>query len=122
MSPSSVVQQSKDITQETEMDKYTNLCKELKSLIQQKRGLDKKLASIEEEIFQRETIYLEDSLNGNMVKGFDNYTRSSANNTMKRRNNLSNEDRIFSLSSATYIKVSSLFYDYCYCYCYCLKY
>ena len=75
-------------------------------------------ALYEENIARCETNYLEDTQNGNIVRGFDNYIKGAAS---RRRNNISDSDRIFSLSSLTYASkvgiwrplashVSSLYY------------
>lgn len=52
----------------------------------------------EENIAKCEITYLEDTQNGNIVKGFDNYIKGTA---ARRRNNISDADRIFSHSSLT---------------------
>lgn len=54
----------------------------------------------EENIAKCEITYLEDTQHyGNIVKGFDNFIKGTA---ARRRTNVSDADRIFSLSSFTY--------------------
>ena len=55
-------------------------------------------AVYEENIAKCELTYLEDTQNGNIVKGFDNYIKGTA---ARRRNNIGDADRIFSHSSLT---------------------
>ncbi|KAH8144742.1 uncharacterized protein LAJ45_11243 [Morchella importuna] len=78
---------------------YEKLRKELREMLQRKRVLDKNLAQYEENIAKCEIAYLEDTQNGNIVKGFDNYIKGTA---ARRRTNISDADRIFSLSSYSY--------------------
>jgi chromatin modification-related protein EAF6 len=80
------------------MPYYEKIRKDLRDMIQRKRGLDKTLAVYEENIAKCEITYLEDTQNGNIVKGFDNYIKGTA---ARRRNNISDMDRIFSHSSLT---------------------
>ncbi|KAL7272081.1 chromatin modification-related protein eaf6 [Rhizina undulata] len=86
-------------SQEKSMVYYEKLRKELRDMIQRKRLLDKNLAQYEENIFKAEAAYLEETQNGNIIKGFDNYIKGTA---ARRRNNISDADRLFSLSSLTY--------------------
>ncbi|ODQ52314.1 NuA4-domain-containing protein [Saitoella complicata NRRL Y-17804] len=81
---------------------YEHIKKELKSIISQKRTLDKNLASLEEQIFTLEGQYLEDTAQGgNIIRGFENFLKS---NTSRRRTEFSENDRLFSLSSASYLR------------------
>lgn len=84
------------------MEEYDKLKKELKEMISKKRTLDKNLNNLEEQIYKYEGSYLEDTQNGNVIKGFDNYIK---NNPNKRRATFSEQDRLFSLSSAVFLKV-----------------
>lgn len=65
-------------------------------------------AQYEENIAKCEIGYLEDTQNGNIVKGFDNYIKGTA---ARRRTNISDADRIFSLSSYSYAAKVWLFHD-----------
>lgn len=53
----------------------------------------------EDNIYKAETAYLEDTQNGNIIKGFDNYIKGGVT---RRKTALNDTDRIFSLSSLTY--------------------
>lgn len=71
---------------------------------------------IEDQIFKLEGAYLEDTPNGNIIKGFDNYLKAgnasslhSGSSTLKRRQTYTDSDRLFSLSSCTYTKVCLLY-------------
>jgi len=76
------------------------------------------LAHLEESIFKAETSYLEETSAGNIIKGFDNYIKGSAGTnttggagpgTSTRRKAMINEaDRIFSRSSASFMRVRCL--------------
>ncbi|KAK9471798.1 histone acetyltransferase subunit NuA4-domain-containing protein, partial [Dipodascopsis tothii] len=91
-----------------EMAAYEKAKKELKDMIGKKRMLDKNLAIIEEQIFKYEGAYLDETPNGNIVRGFDNYLKSSSiggGSAVKRKPAINEDDRLFSLSSSTYLKV-----------------
>jgi chromatin modification-related protein EAF6 len=65
-------------------------------------------AQLEENILRSETLYLEETGAGNIIKGFDNYikgaatitTTGGAGNTARRKVPVNEIDRIFSRSSA----------------------
>jgi chromatin modification-related protein EAF6 len=80
---------------------YEKMRKELKELIDKKRHMDRNLNGVEEQIFKLEGAYLEDTNNGNVVRGFDNYIKGGQT---KRRTALNENDRIFSQSSAVFLK------------------
>lgn len=87
---------------------YENLKKQLHTALQKKKVLDKQLTQIEEEIFQRENHYLNDS-SGNIVRGFENLkagqpsTGHSAS-AAKKKLVFTDDDRVFSLSSHTFVR------------------
>ncbi|KAK9360294.1 histone acetyltransferase subunit NuA4-domain-containing protein [Lipomyces starkeyi] len=92
---------------------YEKMKKDLRDLLSKKKAIDKNLAAVEDYIFRYEGAYLEDALNGNVIQGFDNYLKGSgsgagghgnANNALKRKGTYTDNDRLFSLSSATYLK------------------
>jgi chromatin modification-related protein EAF6 len=67
-------------------------------------------ASIEENIFRLESSYLEDTMPGNIVKGFDGYLKGSTGGggggtATRRKGGVTEVDRIFSKSSATTSRV-----------------
>jgi chromatin modification-related protein EAF6 len=77
-------------------------------LIQQivrKQELDDKLSALEDAIYEKENEYFAESAYGNIVKGFDNFTRASTGGSHKKRIHYTDEDHIFSLSSATFAKL-----------------
>lgn len=55
-------------------------------------------------MYKFETSYLEDTQNGNIVRGFDNYIKGTV---ARRRAAIGDADRVFSMSSWTYMKVYS---------------
>lgn len=72
-------------------------------------------ASLEENIYRVETSYLEDTSAGNIIKGFDNYikgasgpTTDSRGTVTRRKGGITDADRIFSRSSANFVRVRSL--------------
>ncbi|RPA88290.1 NuA4-domain-containing protein [Ascobolus immersus RN42] len=91
----------KDAPATTQQQQYEKLRSELRHLIARKRQNDRHLASIEENIYKIETSYLEETPNGNIIRGFDNYIKGSA---ARRRNVISDSDRLFSQSSVTFVK------------------
>lgn len=57
----------------------------------------------EEAIYQKETEYLENTPAGNIITGFDNYTKGTANVAAQRRKTgLTDANRVFSRSSISY--------------------
>ena len=84
-------------------------------------------ASLEESIFHYEQSYLEETGAGNIIKGFDNYIKGSTTSTGgsnsnnnsglgsiggagggagRRKGQVADQDRIFSRSSASFMRVS----------------
>lgn len=90
-----------DGARSNQMQDYSTMRKELKDLLSKKRTLDKTLNNLEEQIYKYEGTYLEETQNGNIVRGFDNYIKGGLN---KRRATISDKERIFSLSSAAFMK------------------
>ncbi|KAA8914663.1 histone acetyltransferase subunit NuA4-domain-containing protein [Sphaerosporella brunnea] len=86
-------------TREQGMAMYERIRKQLRDLIHQKRHHDKQLALYEDNIFKAESTYLEETQNGNIIKGFDNYIKGGVT---RRKTAFNDSDRIFSLSSLTY--------------------
>ncbi len=57
----------------------------------------------EEAIFQKETEYLESTPSGNIITGFDNYTKGTSSAAAQRRKTgLTEANRVFSRSSISY--------------------
>ncbi|RKP36129.1 histone acetyltransferase subunit NuA4-domain-containing protein, partial [Dimargaris cristalligena] len=80
--------------------------KELNDLLARKRQVDRNLANLEASIYAYEGTYLEDTHQGNIVRGFDGYL---ANRNERKRHKFSEGERIFSNSSSTYQKVNVRF-------------
>ena len=60
-------------------------------------------AAQEEAIYTKETEYLENSPSGNIITGFDNYTKGASNAASQRRKaGLTDANRVFSRSSISY--------------------
>ncbi|GAC98034.1 hypothetical protein PHSY_005622 [Pseudozyma hubeiensis SY62] len=84
----------------------------LRTGLANKRVIDRSLIDLESQIYLFEGSYLQttSSSGGNIVKGFDSYLKNSASTTSRSGNSqnlgaeVPVEDRIFSLSSATYQK------------------
>ena len=92
---------------------YENLRATLRGTIAKKRELDERLAAIEDSIFKLEGSYLEEtSAAGNIVRGFDNWVKgvvvgsdNKRGDDRKTRTRVRDEDRIFSRSSMTWMRV-----------------
>jgi chromatin modification-related protein EAF6 len=62
-----------------------------------------KQAAQEEAIYQKETDYLENTPSGNIITGFDNYTKGTTGAAAQRRKTgLTDANRVFSRSSISY--------------------
>lgn len=100
---------------EEAQQRYETTKKALKSGISKKRHIDRTLTDLESQIFLFEGSYLSNTAasGGNIVKGFDSYLKtnavtggsskiSSINTSMLGGQEIAPEDRMFSISSATY--------------------
>ena len=86
-------------------EKYVELKNKLIQQILKKQELTRKLTTLEDSIYQKEIDYFEESPLGNIVKGFENFSKTSGGGgTNKRKIVYSEDDHIFSLSSVNYIK------------------
>ncbi|KAK0632130.1 histone acetyltransferase subunit NuA4-domain-containing protein [Immersiella caudata] len=82
---------------------YEKQRQHLKELIARKRALEKRLAAQEEAIYNKETEYLENTPAGNIITGFDNYTKGTGTAAAARRKTgLTEANRVFSRSSISY--------------------
>jgi len=82
---------------------YDRQAAELKLLLKQRAQLEAQVASLDDRIYDKETEYLEDTPHGNIIVGFDAYTKGTGAATGGRRRGVVNEThRIFSNSSASY--------------------
>lgn len=90
------------------LKEYEKLKKQLQQAILKKKTLDKQITQIEEDIFQKETTYLSESNNSNIVRGFENLNKLNAaansNSVNKKKLVFTDDDRIFSLSSHTFVR------------------
>lgn len=75
----------------------------LTALLCKRTKLHEELRNIEKQVYDMETIYLQDpSQCGNVLKGFEGFLSSSKNTALlKRSRKFQPEDRLFSLSSVT---------------------
>ncbi|OJJ48555.1 hypothetical protein ASPZODRAFT_130620 [Penicilliopsis zonata CBS 506.65] len=102
---------------------YEKLRRELRDTLQKKRLMDKSMAQLEDQIFRFEQSYLEETTAGNIIKGFDNYIKGSsaasnlgattlglssagAGTLSRRKAQVSDIDRVFSRSSASFMRDS----------------
>lgn len=92
---------------------YESLRTTLRQTLEKKRKLDEQLSALEDQIFKLEGTYLEETtMSGNIVRGFDGWVkgvaiggRSAADD--RRRGRVRDEDRVFSRSSVSWMRVSS---------------
>ncbi|TFL01750.1 NuA4-domain-containing protein [Pterulicium gracile] len=90
-------------TSEPPPPQYEGLKRDLALSLQKKRALDKQLAQLESKIYTLETAYIQETNthgSGNIIQGFDGYLKTQA--TARRKQDVSEQDRIFSESSVTY--------------------
>ena len=96
---------------------YESLRTTLRGTLAKKRQLDEQLAALEENIYKLEGSYLEDTNGaGNIVRGFDNWVKGvvvgvdkKTADDRKSRVRIRDEDRIFSRSSMSWMKVCRTF-------------
>lgn len=76
----------------------------LQKAIRKKAALEQALLKNRDGIYQRETDYLESTPNGNIILGFENYTKGTAAGAgaSRRRGNIAETSRIFTMSDVTY--------------------
>ena len=109
--PSSAAQQASNTADQPGRPYYESLRANLRQTLEKKRKLDEQLAAVEEQIFKAEGSYLEETANsGNIVRGFDGWVkgvqvsgRGAADD--RRRGRVRDEDRVFSRSSVSWMKV-----------------
>ncbi|KAJ5917824.1 hypothetical protein N7454_010199 [Penicillium verhagenii] len=95
---------------------YEKLRRELRDTLARKRAMDRSMGQLEDQIYRFEQSYLEETTAGNIIKGFDNYIKGSANASSlgasglslgsnvggRRKAQVTDSDRVFSRSSASY--------------------
>merc|ERR1711881_209872 len=93
------------------MPYYEKLRRDLRDTLQKKRQLDASIMNLEDNIYRLETQYLEETTAGNIIKGFDNYIKGSTGastvgsgtgTSTRRKGGITEADRIFSKSSASF--------------------
>lgn len=113
---------------EDKLEEYKKLKEQLKQELQKKRTLEDEFDKIQQEIYDKETEYFTSStymtssttttasgavstkplqIPGNIIKGFDGFTKPLHHASHDYNQSMDNNDRIFSLSSASYIKQTS---------------
>ena len=81
---------------------YEKTRQHLKDLLIKKRMLERSLAAQEEAIYKKETDYLEETPNGNIITGFEAYTKATAPGAARRKAAVSEQNRVFSRSSVSF--------------------
>ncbi|CAO3634740.1 unnamed protein product [Mucor hiemalis] len=90
--------------------KYEEAKIELLGLLGRKKQVDQNLINLEHSIYLFEGSYLEDTQqNGNIIRGFEGYL---TNRQDRKRPKFTELDRLFSLSSSTYQKVSIRYHNH----------
>lgn len=96
-------------------EQYDAIKKELQETLAKQKQYEQDLSKLEQEIYDKETQYFNSNtyittqstkplhIPGNIIKGFDGFNRSQ-HYSNDHKDNLNANDRIFSLSSANYIK------------------
>ena len=80
--------------------------KELQELIERKKQIERNLINMEVQIYNYETLYLEESGQwGNLLRGLDGYL---VGRNERRRGPVQESERDFSASSATYQKALNI--------------
>lgn len=102
---------SKNEKQQTpSIEQYNELKNQLTQQILKKQELDSQLGTLESTIYDKETEYFNESIYGNIVRGFENFSKNSGGGSAgsmgsnKRRLAYTDDDHIFSLSSINFVK------------------
>lgn len=102
-----------DLSNPPTIEQYNAIKGKLTLQILHKQDLSAKLAALEENIYNMECDYFADSAYGNIVKGFEAFSKTGSaalaslgagGGANKRRFQYTQDDHIFSLSSASYSK------------------
>ncbi|KAG8687451.1 hypothetical protein FRC09_013483 [Ceratobasidium sp. 395] len=84
---------------------YEAARKDLANSLTKRKDIEKQLASLEAQIYNFESTYLTETTNsgGNIIQGFENYLKHP-NAANRKKYEVTDGDRLFSNSSATYNK------------------
>ncbi|KAG9241706.1 histone acetyltransferase subunit NuA4 [Calycina marina] len=81
---------------------YEKQRRELAAALRQRDVLLAKIAANDDRIYDKETAYLDDTPNGNIMMGFDNYTKGTGAGGALRRRGGVDQYRVFSNSSVSF--------------------
>lgn len=84
---------------------YDKARQHLKDLLHKKRILERNLAAQEDLIYKKETEYLEETPSGNIITGFESYTKGSSSSApvgQRRKAQVQEVNRVFSRSSISF--------------------
>lgn len=83
---------------------YDKTRQHLRELLHKRKILERSLAVQEEAIYKKETDYLEDTPAGNIITGFESYTKgvTGATGGGRRRGGVQEINRVFSRSSVSW--------------------
>ncbi|KAL7788246.1 histone acetyltransferase subunit NuA4 [Trichoderma ceciliae] len=85
------------------MAEYKKAQARVRDLVDRRRQLERRLASMEESIVQKESAYLDSTPSGNIITGFDNYMKGTSGAAAQRRKTgPAEQNRVFSRSSISY--------------------
>lgn len=87
----------------TDAEEYEKERAQLKALLAKRKEINKELDDVEEKLYLEESAYLQDASAGNVIKGFEHYTKNSQN---RRRYTVTENDRIFSQSSVLFMEAT----------------
>ncbi|QLG71489.1 hypothetical protein HG535_0B05310 [Zygotorulaspora mrakii] len=96
---------------EGNLKEYEKLKSELIKNIEAKKGLEEEFDRLQQDIYDNETEYLSGNQGtsknnniGNIIKGFDSFNKVSRHGSDLSNHGFTNDDRLFSLSSAVFVK------------------
>lgn len=82
---------------------YEKTRRHLQELLRKKALISNNLANLEEQIYKKETEYLEETPSGNIITGFENYTKGTNTGLGgRKRGNVVDGNRVFSRSSVSF--------------------
>ncbi|OLN88729.1 Chromatin modification-related protein eaf6 [Colletotrichum chlorophyti] len=84
------------------MEMYRQEQARLRQMLDKRASIARRLAAIETDIEQKETAYLENTPNGNIIAGFDNYIKGTGAAAQRRKAGATEQNRVFSRSSISY--------------------